>query len=102
MRCIINNSLNAGLNWGTDTRLTNNPATSWFPSVSVSGASVHVVWQDNRDGNYEIYYKRNPTGFPSIYTFTRNYVNKPIIDFNITYDTLFTFYGIDMSSFYVK
>jgi len=23
-----------------------------------------VVWFDNREGNYEIYYKRNPTGNP--------------------------------------
>ncbi|MBM2841273.1 MAG: putative carboxypeptidase, partial [Bacteroidetes bacterium] len=32
------------------------------PSVLVSGSVVHVVWQDSRDGNYEIYYKRDPTG----------------------------------------
>jgi hypothetical protein len=25
---------------------------------------VHVVWYDNRDGNYEIYYKRDPGGNP--------------------------------------
>jgi len=23
---------------------------------------VHIVWRDERDGNYEIYYNRNPTG----------------------------------------
>ena len=23
---------------------------------------MHVVWIDHRDGNFEIYYKRNPTG----------------------------------------
>jgi len=28
-----------------------------FPS-----SKVHVVWEDDRDGNREIYYKRNPTG----------------------------------------
>ncbi len=55
-------STDAGTNWETDTRLTNNPASSGNPSVSVSGSVVHVVWYDNRDGNLEIYYKRNPTG----------------------------------------
>ncbi len=39
-------------------RLTDDPAYSFFPRVAVSpGDSVHVVWQDNRDGNTEIYYK---------------------------------------------
>ncbi len=52
-------STNAGVNWGTDTRLTSNSAYSEYPSVSVSGSSVHVVWQDSRDGNYEIYHKRS-------------------------------------------
>jgi hypothetical protein len=53
-------STNEGVNWGADTRLTNNSATSAHPSVSIALSSVHVVWEDNRDGNNEIYYKRNP------------------------------------------
>jgi hypothetical protein len=55
-------STNSGLSWGEDTRLTNDPALSSFPSMTVSGSIVHVVWTDTRDGNMEIYYKRNPTG----------------------------------------
>ena len=56
-------STDGGVSWETDTRLTNNSGTSDYPSVSVSGQVVHVVWVDKRDGgNYEIYYKRNPTG----------------------------------------
>jgi hypothetical protein len=53
-----------GVSWGVDTRLTINSSGSYDPFVSVSGSVVHVVWQDHRDGNYEIYYKRNPTGNP--------------------------------------
>jgi hypothetical protein len=79
-------STDAGVSWGADTRLTNNTATSYYPSVSVSGSVVHVVWQDTRDGNYEIYYKRNPTGntigiknitseIPSSYSLQQNYPN---------------------------
>jgi len=57
-----NRSVNAGVNWGDDIRLTNNDGYSSQPSIAVSDTIVHVVWRDNRDGNYEIYYKRNPTG----------------------------------------
>ncbi len=52
-------STDAGVNWGTNTRLTNNNAASMYPSVAVSGSVVHVVWYDYRDGNFEIYYKRS-------------------------------------------
>jgi hypothetical protein len=52
-------SLDHGTNWGTDIRLTDNPSESREPSVAVSGSYVHVVWHDDRDGNKEIYYKRN-------------------------------------------
>jgi hypothetical protein len=59
-----NRSADGGINWETDTRITNELAFSFYPSVAVSGNMVHIVWQDTRDGNNEIYYKRNPTGDP--------------------------------------
>jgi hypothetical protein len=52
-------STDAGVNWGADTRLTNNVDSSAIPSVAVSGSTVHLVWNDKRDGNFEIYYKRS-------------------------------------------
>lgn len=52
-------STDDGITWGTDTRLTNNSADSWFPSLAVSGSNLYVVWQDRRDGNWEIYFKRS-------------------------------------------
>jgi len=55
-------STDRGLTWGTDTRLTDNPAVSTDPSVTGSGLSIHVVWRDTRDGNDEIYYKRSTDG----------------------------------------
>ncbi|MCK4655260.1 MAG: hypothetical protein KAU01_12530 [Candidatus Cloacimonetes bacterium] len=48
-----------GTNWGADIRLTDDPGWSWFPHIAVSGSNVHVVWYDDRDGNWEIYYKRS-------------------------------------------
>jgi hypothetical protein len=55
-------SIDGGVSFGADTRLTNNLSGSDGPSVSVSGSAVHVVWYDSRDGNYEIYYKRSIDG----------------------------------------
>jgi Tol biopolymer transport system component len=39
------------------TRLTNDSAVSRQPDIAVSGNYTYVVWSDDRDGNYEIYYK---------------------------------------------
>lgn len=55
-------SIDGGINWGADTRLTVNVAASTFPSITVSGSMVHVVWTDARDGNNEIYYKSSLDG----------------------------------------
>ena len=52
-------STNNGQNWTPGMRLTNDVAYSGNPSVAVSDSNVHVVWQDDRDGTYEIYYKRS-------------------------------------------
>ncbi len=56
------NSIDGGINWGTDVRLTDDPDSSYFPSIAVLGTSVHVVWIDDRDGNRELYYKRSLDG----------------------------------------
>ena len=79
-------STDEGLSWGADTRLTNNFASSEYPSIALSGSVVHVLWTDKRDGNYEVYYKRNPTGnsvgiininseIPGKFSLSQNYPN---------------------------
>jgi hypothetical protein len=56
-------SADSGLTWETDTRLTTNyTSSSLFSSIAASGSDVHVVWDDNREGNYEIYYKGSKDG----------------------------------------
>ena len=53
---------NRGTSWSQDTRLTDDPSRSDFPSLTLADSMVHVVWSDERNGNAEVYYKRNPTG----------------------------------------
>jgi hypothetical protein len=52
-------SLNNGLNWEADLRLTNYSDSSIYPNIEISGSAVHLFWQDKREGNFEIYYKRS-------------------------------------------
>jgi hypothetical protein len=55
-------STDNGTGWDTDTRLTDNPANSENAFIAISGQVVHVLWQDKRNGNEDIFYKQNPTG----------------------------------------
>ena len=50
-------SSDSGITWGTDNRFTNNSAYSSVPSIAISDSNVYAIWQDNRDGNHEIYFK---------------------------------------------
>src|SRR5262245_39470857 len=48
-------SIDGGTNWSEDERLTQDAAISKFPSVAAVGSTVHIVWEEYRDGNAEIY-----------------------------------------------
>jgi hypothetical protein len=52
-------STDEGLTWEVDTRLTNNSADSYHPSIAIAGSMVYAAWSDKRDGNYEIYFTRS-------------------------------------------
>jgi len=52
-------SLDNGLTWGADTRLTVNASISQFPNVAAYGSNVYVVWEDFRYGNWDIFFKRS-------------------------------------------
>lgn len=51
-------STDSGTSWEDDFRLTDDPASSAFPFIAGTDSALHVMWQDFRDGNPEIYYKR--------------------------------------------
>lgn len=55
-------STDGGLTWGADTRLTNDPAYSRAPCIAVAGQNIHVVWEDERNINRQVYYKRSTDG----------------------------------------
>jgi len=42
-----------------DARLTNDAGESEHPKIAVRGDELHLVWRDDRDGNYEVYYNRS-------------------------------------------
>ena len=55
-------STDKGLTWSDDVNLSNDEFISYNPAIAISGSYVHVAWYDNRDGNWEEYYKRSIDG----------------------------------------
>jgi hypothetical protein len=56
-------SSDAGASWTASQRLTWTTGLSFSPdSVIHPPANLHVVWQDDTPGNYEIYYKKSTDG----------------------------------------
>ena len=48
-----------GLGWGREKRVTSNLAVSANPSAAVDcDGNLHIVWEEYRDGNDEIYYRK--------------------------------------------
>lgn len=56
------NSTNLGNSWLPETRLTFMQTANLFPNMDVQDTTIHVIWPDMRDGNSEIYYKKNLGG----------------------------------------
>jgi hypothetical protein len=104
-------STDSGTSWEAETRLTSNDYFSWYPSVASSGSGVHVVWQDIRDGNWEIYYKRDPNGnvtgieninseLPTAFKLEQNYPNpfnpSSIIGYRLSINSMVTLKVYDL------
>ena len=49
-------SLDTGSTFGSITNLSENNGTSEFPQIAASGKNVYVVWEDDINGNKEIYF----------------------------------------------
>ncbi len=49
-------SADAGMTWSEDTRLTDDPASSWMPTIEVQDSVIYLAWMDRRfDYNFEIF-----------------------------------------------
>jgi len=47
---------------GSDVRLTNDPGNSIQPWIAWTGAEYGVFWQDERSGNYDLWFQRVGAG----------------------------------------
>jgi hypothetical protein len=56
-------SSNLGASWGAETRLTFDPNASYEPDIAVDSPYLYIVWEDNRDGNWEVF-ERTLTFYP--------------------------------------
>jgi len=55
-------SFDGGVTWGPVQRLTELPSVAAFPSIAVSGSTVHIAYRDTRDTTYVSYYLRSQDG----------------------------------------
>jgi len=56
-------STDGGATWKASNRLTSNAGTSASPAIVVGSSNkLHVVWEDNTPGNYEIYHRKSTDG----------------------------------------
>jgi hypothetical protein len=58
-------STDDGLTW-EPREIVSDSGWAFYASIATAGTGVHLVWQDGRDGNSEIYYRRDPTGNPGV------------------------------------
>jgi BNR repeat-like domain len=78
-------SPNLGISWGTSQRLSWNSAQSRFPDIAADpDGLLHVVWEDDSSGNFEIYYRKSPdngTSWSAVQrlTWTSNWCQNPEI-----------------------
>jgi Secretion system C-terminal sorting domain len=56
---LILNSCNLFAQWLPEYRLTNSAGFSVNTAITSNENYIHIVWQETRDGNQEIYYKRS-------------------------------------------
>ena len=53
-----------GINWPTQTKVTDSDSNQTNPAIVIDGQNnAHVVWQDDREGNQDIYIATSSDGF---------------------------------------
>jgi hypothetical protein len=96
IRIFYRRSTNSGKKWDTTVLLEDSPQAASYPCIAASGDTVHVVWQDTRDTNPEIYYKRSinngETWEPNI-RITYDYGNSLYPSLALSKNTVHLFWG---------
>jgi len=63
MEIYYTKSTNGGAAWSPSQRLTSTSGLSQSPAIAVNSAGhIHVAWEDDTPGNYEIYYMKSTNG----------------------------------------
>lgn len=69
-------STNYGLTWSYPLNISNNPARSYYPVISVDNAGdLYVVWYDDTPGNFDIFFSHssdNGTSWSSPINISKN------------------------------
>ena len=97
-----------GRNFESIRNLSKNNGTSELPQVTAEGNNVYVVWQDNTNGNYDVYFKSsstNGTKFKSIRNLSKNNGTSELPQIASTKDIFYVFWKDDangMKSAYFK
>ncbi len=55
----LRRSTDNGMTWEPEIQISNAQGRSEDPAIAVQGTYVHLVWNDNRWGNMQIYYRRS-------------------------------------------
>ena len=61
----VAHSADGGLTWGSAFRPETAPegnVDALYPSIAARGAELHVAWQDDRSGGYDIFYRKSLDG----------------------------------------
>jgi hypothetical protein len=93
-------STDKGLNWRDTTQLTNATGYSDYPSVAYGNNVVHVVWQDNFDGNYDVRYQRGwSPGWQHLTTANHNFGSGGWLTYNSSSNRIYALFGGGIRNF---
>ncbi|HSA74151.1 MAG TPA: hypothetical protein VLD84_09375 [Nitrososphaeraceae archaeon] len=89
-----------GRNFESVRNLSKNNGTSELPQVTAEGNNVYVVWQDNTNGNYDVYFKSsstNGTNFKSMRNLSKNNGTSELPQISSTKDLFYVFWKDDVN-----
>lgn len=89
---------NAG--WNPRTRLTNNSSNKGSPAIKIDeDQNVHVVWEDNRNGNFNIFWAEWQNETQSWVSSAQFGTDTPVMQFDSNDPYFSDEYGINTASF---